>query len=79
MYGDMAAIAWVELTDGGGTKVPLRIIDILRVEKHPAGNANGSMVFIEGKADPLFVAETTAQVYTAINQKWTDWLAAFPA
>lgn len=77
MYGDMAGLAFIEVTpiDNQGKTVPIRIIDIDK----PWPHASGTQITFKGGGAPMTVSELPSVIYTAIDQKWTDWLNAFPA
>jgi hypothetical protein len=69
----MSSLAWIQLT-ANGKSVPIRVDDIDRV--YPVGGSVGGSQ-IHFKADTwLEVSETPAQVYTAIEAKYTAYLAA---
>lgn len=72
MYGDMSALAFIELTEGDGVKLIVRIIEIDRIYR----KIGGSQITLKAGGAPLDVNETPAQVYTAINTKWTEFTTA---
>ena len=68
----MMGLAWISVTTIGGTAVPVRVEDIDRV----APNGGGARIHYKTGVQPLDVTESTADIYTALNGLWTDYLTA---
>lgn len=73
MYGDMAALAFIEVTQGGST-LPVRIVDIKRIRKGFSGQ--GSMIEMKDDPEPVICDEKPDAVYDLINTEWEAFLTA---
>lgn len=77
MYGDMAALARISVTDQSGNSFTVRAKDVKRAFKSPGLMG---ITFLEMDWGEVFqISETPTAVHNAIDTLWTDWLGAFPA
>lgn len=67
---DISRLAHIQVT-ANGTLVPVRIDDIDEV-KAVGGDDGGSRLRFNTNRPTLEVDETPAEIYTAINAKWTE-------
>lgn len=70
----MSGLAWIQVT-ANGQSIPVRIDDLLDVQR-VGGTIGGSRITFKTQRPPLEVSETPAQIFTAIDAKWTQYTTA---
>lgn len=77
MYGDMAALARISVTDEAGNSFTVRAKDVKRAYKSKEKVGYTTLQMDDG--DMFFVSESPTAVHNAIDTLWANWLLAFPA
>jgi hypothetical protein len=77
MYGDMAALARISVTDEAGNLFTVRARDVKRAYKSKEKIGYTTLQMDDG--DMFFVSESATAVHNALDVLWDEWLAAFPA